>query len=217
MMESTPTRPPASEGAALLVSRYAELHRFALGRTGSRHVADEVMQEAWLRLTATPASGQRPRPPIKHALAYVYQVITHLCIDRCRQRQRWQCRHCQECLAEQMASQAPTPFQIAAAQQEYAQLLQAVRQLPPRCRQVFLLYRGQQLSTGDIADRLGLAPKTVEHHIARAVQSCRRHLQDHGHALRRGDVHRAMLPAKAGSADRGRSASREGHGRISDL
>ena len=174
------TVPPC---AALLIQRYAELRRLALCRTGSPALADEVMQEAWLRLAAQ-TEKKTYRWPVNHPLAYVHQVVIHLCIDCGRRQQRWQCRHGPACLAAQIASQAPSPYEVAASQQECAQLLQAIRQLPPRCRQVFVLYRLRQLSMREIAEQLQLAPKTVEHHIARAVQACRRHLQGHGHTSR---------------------------------
>lgn len=182
--ERSPPPPAASAPCArLLIQRYAELHRLALCRTGSPALADEVMQEAWLRLAAPP--GTTPaRRPVSHPLAYVQRVVIHLCIDCGRRQQRWQCRHGEACLAARIASQAPMPCEVAASQQECAQLLQAIRQLPPRCRQVFVLYRLRQLTMREIAEQLQLAPKTVEHHVAHAVQACRRHLQRHGHPPR---------------------------------
>lgn len=57
------------------------------------------------------------------------------------------------------------------------QRLQAVERLlaclPPRRREVFWLFRVEACSQREIATRLGLAPKTVENHVVRALLDLR--------------------------------------------
>jgi RNA polymerase sigma-70 factor (ECF subfamily) len=52
----------------------------------------------------------------------------------------------------------------------------AVQRLPERCRDVFALHREQGMSYNEIADVLGIAPKTVEIHMGRAFKLLRKSL-----------------------------------------
>lgn len=51
-----------------------------------------------------------------------------------------------------------------------------VEAIPPRCREVFTLLRTQALSYAEVAAILGIAPKTVEVHMARALAILRARL-----------------------------------------
>lgn len=45
--------------------------------------------------------------------------------------------------------------------------------LPPKCREIFILSRKEQLSTKEIAERLGISAKTVENQITIALRKLR--------------------------------------------
>lgn len=49
--------------------------------------------------------------------------------------------------------------------------------LPPRCREVFRMSREQQLTYKEIAERLDLSEKTVEHHITHALKFIKKNLE----------------------------------------
>jgi len=55
-------------------------------------------------------------------------------------------------------------------------LAAAVDDLPPRCREVFLMSRLDGLGNGEIAGRLGISRNMVEKHIIKAMMHCRRRL-----------------------------------------
>jgi RNA polymerase sigma-70 factor (family 1) len=50
---------------------------------------------------------------------------------------------------------------------------QLIDELPERCREVFLLSRDEQLSHKEIADQLGIAEKTVDEQVYRALKKLR--------------------------------------------
>ena len=52
-------------------------------------------------------------------------------------------------------------------------LLRAVDELPTRCREVFEMTRYQAMAQKDVAVVLGIAPKTVEIHLGRALRILR--------------------------------------------
>ena len=66
------------------------------------------------------------------------------------------------------------------ARERLAILIDAVNDLPPRCREVFLLSRFDALTNGQIADRLGITRNMVEKHIIKAMVHCRRRLDAAG-------------------------------------
>ncbi|MBK6947649.1 MAG: sigma-70 family RNA polymerase sigma factor [Haliscomenobacter sp.] len=47
---------------------------------------------------------------------------------------------------------------------------QAVDNLPPRCRMVFVLSRFEELSNAEIAGKLGISVKTVENQMTKALK-----------------------------------------------
>ncbi len=53
-----------------------------------------------------------------------------------------------------------------------------ISQLPEKCREIFTLSRKQQLSNREIAEKLGIAQKTVENQITIAIRRLRSSLGD---------------------------------------
>lgn len=162
---------------------YEELRQFIRQRTGSPSLAEEVVQETWIRANTTSATlPDNPR-------AYLYRIAGNLAVDHVRRRQAW------ERLAppvegeqeEEGASQleetpghAPDPLDAVISQKELDALSAAVSELPNKCREVFLLYRGHGLTMREIAAQLSISDKTVEKHIARAMVHCRARLREVG-------------------------------------
>ncbi|HET8728198.1 MAG TPA: RNA polymerase sigma factor, partial [Alphaproteobacteria bacterium] len=56
---------------------------------------------------------------------------------------------------------------------------QAIADLPPRGREVFLLHKFEGLSYAEIAARLGIAKNTVVVHMVRSLAHCKRRLDEH--------------------------------------
>jgi RNA polymerase sigma-70 factor (ECF subfamily) len=150
-------------------------HQFVRRRTGSANLADDVVQDTWVR--AITVSAAMPQ----NAKAYVFRMAGNLAMDHIR-RERGRSQHegHGDHLSEAIASGAATLEAELAAQQELAILAAAVRELPAKRRRIFILYRGYDLTMRQIAERLGLSEKTVENHIARAMVHCRQRLQDAG-------------------------------------
>ncbi len=73
------------------------------------------------------------------------------------------------------APSRPTDAELLASDLEQ-QIRTTVAGMPPRCREVFTLIRGQFLSYAEVAAILGIAPKTVEIHMARALAILRARL-----------------------------------------
>ena len=60
---------------------------------------------------------------------------------------------------------------------EFRKILKvAFDQLPPKCREIFLLSKQEELSNKEIADRLGISVKTVENQMTIALKKLREQL-----------------------------------------
>jgi RNA polymerase sigma-70 factor (ECF subfamily) len=133
------------------------------------------MQETWLRAAQT-----RPVAPIANSRAYLYRVADHVAADHLRQDRMRARLVTDEAIPDTLCDPAPDPEQVAATRQELALLEAAIRDLPAKCRAVFLLYRGRGFSMREIAATMGISEKTVEKHIAKAMVHCRQRLSDAG-------------------------------------
>ena len=155
---------------------FEDLRAFIRHRTGSDSVADDVVQDTWLRAcTSTVAMPQ-------NAKAYVFRMAGNVAVDHLKRETARSDREA-ESTAGWIASDGPTPEEQAAARQELAILVAAVWELPPKRRRIFVLYRGHGLTMRQIAEKLGISEKTVEKQIARAMVHCRVRLRDAGHEI----------------------------------
>lgn len=161
---------------------YEELRQFIRRRTGSSSIAEDVVQETWIRANTTAALPDNPR-------AYLYRMAGNLAVDHMRRQQAWERLEQQDegdheedlsLQVEQIPSLAPDPVEIIISQKELTALNAAVRELPDKCREVFLLYRGHGLSMREVAAHLSISEKTVEKHIARAMVHCRARMREAG-------------------------------------
>lgn len=56
------------------------------------------------------------------------------------------------------------------------QVNDAINELPPKCREVFILSRYEELSYKEIAQEMGISPKTVENQMSKALKHLRKKL-----------------------------------------
>ena len=71
-----------------------------------------------------------------------------------------------------IASDEPSAERQITARQDLALLYTVIEQLPPKCRQVFLLSRVRRMTYGEIAEHCGISRKMVEKHISHALAVC---------------------------------------------
>jgi RNA polymerase sigma factor (sigma-70 family) len=155
-------------------AHYDELKAFVLHKVGCPTMAADIVQDVWLRAAAQSVE------PVRNPRAYLYRVAGNLAVDRLR-AETAHARHVRGGgLPESVPSLSPPADRIVQARQEFDILRAAVRELPARCRAVFLLYRGHGLTMRQVAARLGISEKTVEKHIAKAMVHCRNRLRAAG-------------------------------------
>lgn len=153
-------RAGADLAASVYTENYSELTRFLRRLCGDAALAEDLAQEAGMRLVA---AARRER--IEHPRAFLFHAATNLARDQLRHRLVTQA-HAD---AQGEFEAAPGTDQIAAVQQEVAIVAKAISTLPARARAVLQLARIEGYSQKEIAAQLGITPKTVENHLTRAL------------------------------------------------
>lgn len=72
--------------------------------------------------------------------------------------------------SDAIASDHPAADRGVIARQDLVAAARVIRDLPPRCRDAFLLHRFEELTYREIAERLGISVSMVEKHLAEALR-----------------------------------------------
>ena len=147
------------------------LRRYAERIVRSRAAAEDVVQEAffrvwrmWDRVEAGP-----------NVRAYLYMTVRSRALSHLERERREERRHLhlvRGIRAEEPA--LPPEGESKVERDEIARAIELVLgRMPMRQREVAALRLRHQLTTAEIAARLGISPRTVEVHIARATRALR--------------------------------------------
>jgi len=168
------------EGAyrALFDLLYPPLLRFAGSLVRDQAVAEDLVQEAFVRLW-----DRREQIDVETSVrAYLYRIVRNLAFnhrrdDRTRQRLLGDAAVADTAAVPRAAS---LPDDSAAAGDLAQRLSGWVDDLPPRQREALLLSRMQGLSHAEVAAAMGCAPRTVNNHLVAALSTLKRRLLDLG-------------------------------------
>ena len=155
---------PAALG--VILERYwAAVVRFASSFLRSPDAAEDVAQETFVRLWERRDAWQQEGS----LRALLFQITRNLSLDEIRRRS-----------ARERADREAVPPTLRHTAAEHVEqeelgeiIARAVRALPPRRREVFVLVRHHGLSYREAAQVLDLAPQTVANHLSMAMADLR--------------------------------------------
>lgn len=148
---------------------YERIHRWALAKTGDRDDADDVVQEALLRMHRGLASFDGRA----QFSTWMYQVTGSAAADLHRRRSR------RRRLGTRLEAQAPVesqaaPPEVALDHRRVARLVRAfLKELSGRQREVFDLVDLQGFGSKEVGAMLGMEAVTVRSHLLRARKAIR--------------------------------------------
>jgi RNA polymerase sigma factor (sigma-70 family) len=151
-----------------------DLVRFLTRRTGCADTAEDIAQELWLKVERPAQERGDPRSP----LSYLFRAAANAALDWHR-RERVRGNADADDLAS-VVDEQPSAERVAAGRQSSAVFEAAIAELPPKCRQAFLLCRVEGLTMREAGRRMGVSERTVENHLAKATLHCRRKLIEAG-------------------------------------
>src|SRR5690606_5475397 len=100
--------------------------------------------------------------------AFLYRVAGNLAIDHLRREQARAKYVTSGTVPEATPDATPSAEAALDARQRLALLMRAVDELPPRCRQVFVMRKIDGLSQAAISAALGIGRNMVEKHLRKA-------------------------------------------------
>jgi RNA polymerase sigma factor (sigma-70 family) len=136
--------------------------RHRLGSLADNDI-DDLLQEAFARIWVADVAA------IRDGRAYLYATIRHLLAEYARRRRIVPIELLGEIESLNIVSDEPGPDRRVGARQELDRLRAIVASLPVQCRRVFELRKFEGLSHKEVALRMGIAEKTVENHLTRAL------------------------------------------------
>lgn len=153
--------------SSLFRQHHSDAVRFASRLVGGRENGEEVVQNAWLSLVA-----RKNEAPIEHPKTYFFTATRNAAIDfTMRERREWANRVDFESLSE--ADVADSTVERYEQRRQVASLAVFLNELPPSCRQAFLMHKVEGYTHSEVAEKLGVSTSMVEKHVVRALIHCR--------------------------------------------
>lgn len=131
--------------------------------------AEEVIQESFIKLLALGDFNQIDNPK-----AFVYKVSRNLAISRLRNQTTIR-NNVNRTLDEQKFDTAGPRLDYS-LNEEKRLILKALNELPPICRQVFVMRKLHGKSHQEIALNMNISTKTVENHISNGMRLCLKYI-----------------------------------------
>jgi RNA polymerase sigma factor (sigma-70 family) len=133
-------------------------------------IAEDLTQEAFARLHAS------TRNKLESPRGFLFRTAHNLALDHLRRDRRVPIGELDEITSASLADLGPSPEETVAARQELAIMRAIILELPPKCRQVFLLVRLEDLSHREVAAEMGMSQTMVRKYLARAVDHIQKRL-----------------------------------------
>ncbi len=139
------------------------LRRYFSRRAGASDI-DDLVQEVFLKLQVRGATSD-----IENVEGYLFKTAANVLGQR-RRYPTWAWGK-QEGL-EEVADLADdlSPERILIGKESLNAMMKALRDLPPRCAQAFILYRFEHLTQEAVARRMGISVKAVEALLQRTLR-----------------------------------------------
>lgn len=156
---------------ALIFHQYkSALFDYGMKITKSHTAAEELVQECFVKLWL----GRQNLPAIDNPVGYLHMMarnagidyLRRLSLDASLQKKVW---------AGISESDNPTLQKVQVSETQRL-IDEAVAQLPPQQREVFLLSRYEGLNYEQIGEQLGIAGNTVKNHLVKALKFIREYL-----------------------------------------
>ncbi|SNX58807.1 RNA polymerase sigma-70 factor, ECF subfamily [Nitrosomonas ureae] len=156
------------ELSTLFIINRVQLRRAAYKILGDWDLSDDIVQDAYIKVTEVSAMQN-----VKQPLAYLFQVVRNLAIDRYRRGifETELFKSEEEGLFVQALTGMPETNAIN--RQHLTLMAQALAKLPERTKRVFMLYRLDGYTHRMIADELNISTSLANILIHEATEHCK--------------------------------------------
>ena len=157
----------------LFTQWYAPLCDYAFSMLNNAVEAEDIVQKMFCGLW-----DKRSQIEIHTSIkSYLYRIVHNESLNRIKQQKIREEHH--QYLAYTLNGTIEDTFNSLIYNELEQKIKAAIDNLPPRCREVFILSRYHYLSYTEIAEKLNIANHTVEKQITNALRILRIELQDY--------------------------------------
>lgn len=144
---------------------YTDLLGYIRFKVACPHLAKDILHDALIRYTISGSANKDAEPH-----AYMRSIAKNLIVDSYHYAQRFVSLEAEIGLnREWLDTPTLSVEQLSDIKQRLEMIQQILEQLPPRCRQVFWMYRVEGHTQTEIAAALGISKNMVERHVMRAI------------------------------------------------
>ena len=160
---------PGNALVRVFLDQRGPLRAMLLARLGNEEDVQDLLQETFLRVVEVPGCTDIGNPR-----AYLWRIASNLAIDRLRDARRGRrVFTVDEEAAERTPSGRPTPEEDAENRARLREMQKILENLPPNCRQAFLLSRRDGMTYKEIAGVMGVSDNMIKKHLVRALGALR--------------------------------------------
>jgi RNA polymerase sigma-70 factor (ECF subfamily) len=146
---------------------HGALIKFLRRRLSIADDAEDVAQETYIRMMRYEGTTELNSPS-----AMLFRIAVNVANDHGRAAVARQTKRHTQIEDVELTSDLPSPERDVLGSQTLSLLLETIEQLPPKCKQAFLLSRASDMTYPEIATHCGISVKMVEKHISRAIAAC---------------------------------------------
>jgi len=144
---------PSDASLALYIEHRDDLLNYANKFLHDRAMAEDVVQEAWIRLSARDRVGEE----IRHPLSYLYSIVRNLALDWIRRGPRETPVAAEVAPWNALEDPAPSSEAVVLQRDEMRALLEAIAELPERVQVAFRMYRLEEKTLQQVAEHLNVS------------------------------------------------------------
>ncbi|WP_172439698.1 sigma-70 family RNA polymerase sigma factor [Pseudoalteromonas piscicida] len=142
-------------------------------RTGCKDKAQNIIQEAIARLIKQGRNKAQQHSTDNLDQALILKTANNLLVDLYRRNNVCSFTALPEEESPLFEQAHLNPESKLIAQQEYERLERCIADLPPKCREAFVLHKYKGLNQSQIATHMQISQSMVEKHIIKAMKRCR--------------------------------------------
>jgi len=159
--------------AELIQEHREELHGYLVRQTRCPETASDILAGCFFSINTCRQQKRHQKSP-----CFFVQDSQQSAIDHLRSSNRRLARHADESELVDQPDPMPSIEHQLYTQEQIAQLRQAVSELPPRCREVFIMHKFKHYPYSVIMAELDISESTVLKHIVKAMEHCRRRMRE---------------------------------------
>jgi len=155
------------------LERRAALVRFFATRSGSDALAEDIVQDIFLKLEAMTADAA---VEVQSPAAFLYRLGSNIMLDRARGRRRSDQRDDDWVKAGGLyaagdaVADDPSAEDAAWARLKLGRVIAAIRDLPPNAQTAFRLHKLEGLTHAEAARAMGMSRSAVEKYVSAALK-----------------------------------------------